>query len=289
MSNTIAASSAGSVPIWRAVDVIHLGFDGKSINASSAVAEEVPVAFRFNGFAHAVMMATPNDLADFTYGFSLSEGIIAQTGDVANLRWRESDGGIAIDVTLAPAALHRYLAGRRVRALRGHTSCGLCGAEDLRDVRMPAVRVTAGAPVDAAHVKAALDAMRGHQPLSRQTRGAHAAAWVGSDGGIRAVREDVGRHNALDKLIGAGLVGVFGARDGFCLITSRCSFEMVQKAARAGYGTLVSAAAPTALAMRTAASAGLALLCLDRAANQLLVSQSCVSRKEICDDCTTQI
>lgn len=267
---SIASSSLPLVPAWRAVAAVALAADGASSEASSAVAEETPVAFRFNRFAHAVMMATPEALEDFALGFALTEGVIDAAADILALDIRESDDGLALEITLAPAALHRYLAGRRVRRLNGNTSCGLCGAEDLRDVHRPAPRVQMAPPPQAGRLQIALDALRAFQPLSRLTRGAHAAAWIGSDGAAKAVREDVGRHNALDKLIGAGLAGAFDAKDGFCLITSRCSFEMVQKAVRAGYGTLVSAAAPTALAIRTAQAAGLTLYALDRGRGQLL-------------------
>jgi FdhD protein len=258
------------VPAWRAVDALQLGKDGAQTTSSSAVAEETPVAFRYNGFAHAVMMASPDALADFALGFSLTEGIIETPDEVVNLDVREVEDGLAVDVVLAPTALHRYLAGRRVRRLTGNTSCGLCGTEDLRDIRTSPARVISSRSPRATEFTSVLDALRAFQPLSRITRGAHAAAWIGGDGTVQAVREDVGRHNALDKLIGAGLAGAFAPDDGCCLITSRCSFEMVQKAVRAGYGTLVSAAAPTALAIRTAHAAGLTLFALDRGRGQLL-------------------
>ena len=267
---SIVSLTMAPVPAWRAVDALQLGADGAHTASSSAVAEETPVAFRYNGFAHAVMMATPDALADFALGFSLTEGVIETADNILNLDVREEEDGLALDIVLAPAALHRYLAGRRVRRLTGNTSCGLCGAEDLRDVRPPQARVQSPRPPAVPQFTLALDALRAFQPLSRMTRGAHAAAWIGGDGAVKAVREDVGRHNALDKLIGAGLAGAFAPDDGFCLITSRCSFEMVQKAVRAGYGTLVSAAAPTALAIRTAHAAGLTLFALDRGRGQLL-------------------
>ncbi len=262
--------AAPTLTAWRAVDALHLGPEGAATGHSSTVAEETPIAFRYGGFAHAVMMATPDDLADFALGFSLSEGIIQSAADVARMDIRERDDGITVDIVLAPARMHRYLADRRVRMLRGNTSCGLCGAEDLRDVHRPPMRVAPGSRVGAPQVQAALEALRGFQPLSRQTRGAHASAWVGFDGTIQAAREDVGRHNALDKLIGAGLSGAFSSAEGFCLITSRCSFEMVQKAVAAGYGTLVAVAAPTALAIRTAAAAGLTLFSLARGDGHIL-------------------
>src|SRR5262249_52509358 len=145
--------------------------------------------FRYNGFAHGVMMATPDDLLDFAAGFSLTEGIIHAANDIVDLQTRVSDYGITFDIALGPDAFHRYLAGRRVRSLRGQTSCGLCGAEDLRDIRRPDVRVDGGKVLTVAQVQSALAALRAYQPLSCRTRGAHASAWVSLDGSIRAVRE----------------------------------------------------------------------------------------------------
>ncbi len=228
------------------------------------VAEETPVAFRYNGFPYAVMMATPDDLDDFAVGFSVSEGVLAPGSALPGIEEIACDDGITLDITLQGKDLHRYLATRRVRQLRGHTSCGLCGVEDLDDVARPPARVGAAASLDTGLILPAFDTLRQWQPLSRQTRGAHAAAWVGLDGELRIVREDVGRHNALDKLIGAMVRGGRETAAGFCLITSRCSFEMVQKAAAAGISALVSAGAPTTHAIRLAASAGLSLYSLSR-------------------------
>lgn len=228
------------------------------------VAEETPVAFRYNGFPYAVMMATPDDLEDFAVGFTLTEGIIAPSSELPDISIVPCDDGITIDISLKNRELHRYLATRRVRQLRGHTSCGLCGVQDLDDVSRPPTLVTPASPLDAGLIQSALSAIRHWQPLSRQTRAAHASAWVGLDGGLRSVREDVGRHNSLDKLIGAVVRNRTANSDGFCLITSRCSFEMVQKAAAAGFPALVSAGAPTSRAIRLAAAAGLSLYALSR-------------------------
>jgi FdhD protein len=236
----------------------------------ASIAEETPVAFRYNGFAHAVMMATPDDLEDFAIGFSRSEGIIEARGDIKDISVQQRDDGISLDISLDGDNLHRYLAGRRVRHLQGRTSCGLCGVEDLEDAHRPIPRLCPTAPLCVDVIPCALTALRGWQPLSRLTRGAHAAAWVTLDGTPRVVREDVGRHNALDKLIGAMLRLENTAEPGFCLITSRCSFEMVQKAVCAGFPTLVSAGAPTALAIHLAMQAGLLLHSLSRDGEPLL-------------------
>jgi FdhD protein len=234
------------------------------------VAEETPVAFRYNGFSHAVMMATPDNLEDLAVGFSWSEGIVESLSGLEDISILQCDDGITIDISLNAAGLRRYLAGRRVRQLRGHTSCGLCGVEDLADVYRPSTQVRPAPPVRPDFILSALRALRQWQPLSRQTRGAHASAWVGLKGDLRAVREDVGRHNSLDKLIGAVLRNGGAVGDGFCLITSRCSFEMVQKTVAAGFPILVSAGAPTAHAIRLAMAAGLTLYSLSREREPLL-------------------
>jgi FdhD protein len=238
------------------------------------VAEEIPIAFRYNGFPHAVMMATPCDLEDFALGFSVTEGIIAPASDLPSVAVIPCDDGVFIDISLKGRDLQRYLAKRRVRQLRGHTSCGLCGVEDLDDVSRPVAPVHAGARLETGLIHPALDALRSLQPLSRQTRGAHASAWVGLDGELRIVREDVGRHNALDKLIGAMARSDRGIGPGFCLITSRCSFEMVQKAVAVGFPALVSAGAPTSYAIRLANAAGLQLYSIGRDGQPLLYTSS---------------
>lgn len=252
------------IPVWRSVSALRRDTAGTS-HCGRDVAEEVPLAISYNGFAHAVMMGTPRDLEDFAAGFSLAEGIIATLADLKAVATTPHDDGIAIAVTLSACALRRYLAQRRARALRGHTSCGICGVEDLAQLAaLPTPRIHGSIrPVEPDVLAAALDRLRVFQPLSARTRGAHAAAWVGLDGALRLVREDVGRHNALDKLIGAALRAGRDVSDGFCLITSRCSYEMVQKAITAGMPALVAISAPTALAIRTAEAAGLTLLTLD--------------------------
>jgi FdhD protein len=236
----------------------------ESSDALLCLAEEEPVAFRYNGLAHGVMMATPADLEDFAVGFSLTEGIISEVSDIDEISVAFREEGILIDISLTGKNLHQYLAHRRVRQLRGNTSCGLCGVEDLDDIRRPASRVRATRMLDPNVIAAVQSRLREWQPLSRLTRGAHAAAWLSFDGQVEVVKEDVGRHNALDKLIGAGLRGGFSAASGFCLITSRCSFEMVQKAIAAGFSALVSVSLPTARAVRSAQGAGLSLYALSR-------------------------
>jgi FdhD protein len=256
--------------------VLHCG-SAKATPINISVAEEVPISFHFNGFSHAVMMATPDDLIDFTYGFSLTEGIIDRAGAIRDISINERDDGLVIDVVLDPESLRGYLRARRIRQASGNTSCGLCGVEDLKDLRRPARKVRLGGTLDAAAIQAAVGALRQAQPLSRSTRAAHASAWIGSDGSIQVVREDIGRHNSLDKLIGAGLRGAFPPAQGFCLITSRCSYEMAQKAIAADFATLVSVSAPTAFAIRTAEAAGLTLYSLSRDEGQFLYTAPTMS------------
>ena len=235
------------------------------------VAEEWPVAFRYNGFPYAVMMASPTDLEDFAYGFSFTEGLIERAEDVEHLSVAHDEAGIRVDVCLSGPSLHRYLAARRIRRLSGNTGCGLCGVEDLADASLKASHVPARPPPDPGIISRTADHLRQCQPLSRSTRGAHAAAWISSDGTVRSVREDVGRHNALDKLIGSQLLlERAGREDGFCLITSRCSYEMVQKAIVAGFSALVAISSPTSLAIRTAKSAGMRLYALAQDGTPLL-------------------
>jgi FdhD protein len=265
------AFSDPPIPVWRSVSALRR--DGADTSPCGRdVAEEVPLAISYNGFAHAVMMGTPRDLEDFATGFSMAEGVISRLDDIKGIDTAAQDDGIAILITLTPAALHRYLARRRARSLRGHTSCGVCGVEDLAQLQaLPLPRLRARVhQVEPAALAAAMDKLHAFQPLSARTHGAHAAAWVGLDGGLGLVREDVGRHNALDKLVGAALRAGHDFSDGFCLITSRCSYEMVQKAVAAGMPALVAISAPTALAIRTAQSAGLTLLTLDRGGGSLI-------------------
>ncbi len=235
----------------------------------NAVAEEVPVAFRFGGVDYAVMMATPSDIEDFATGFALTERIIGALGDIRAIAMESGKDGIAVDITLTPVRFQEFLADHRVRSLRGHTSCGICGLESTR-LLAPATRqmVHSPQPSDIA-IERALAALRGAQPLARETRAAHAAAWCDTQGNIVRLREDVGRHNALDKLIGARLQAGAATEPGFCVITSRCSFEMVQKAVAAGMSVLVAISAPTALAVHTARQAGLTLIASARIGGSL--------------------
>ena len=221
------------------------------------IATEVPIAIHYNGVPHVVMMATPDDLADFALGFSLSEGIVANAAELEEVVETTLIEGIQLSLRI-PAARADAVA-RRQRNLTGRSSCGLCGTQELEDVVRHPPRLAAAPAIADDVVQRALAELAHAQPLNALTGATHAAAWAGLDGGIALVREDVGRHNALDKLIGALARSGLDPRTGFLVVTSRASYEMVQKAATAGIAYLAAISAPTALAIHLAASTGLTL------------------------------
>jgi FdhD protein len=238
---------------------------GTRTDALDAILDEVAVALVYNGISHAVMMATPADLEDFALGFSLSEGILDSRAECHGIEVETGADGVSVHLEVGGAAF-QALKSRR-RALAGHTGCGLCGVDSLRAVRRPIrpLPLASPAPVVRAHaVSRALAAVKAKQPLTRQTGAAHAAAWCSADGALALVREDVGRHNALDKLIGAMARGGFGKDEGFLLLTSRISLEMAQKAMMAGMATVVGMSAPTLAAVELADAAGMTLLAFAR-------------------------
>lgn len=240
--------------------------DGRWSEAPAALAVELPVALEYNGIAHAVMLATPLDLEDFALGFSLSEGIVERASDVYEVEHVPGAGGHTLRVRIAAGAF-AGLKERR-RSLAGRTGCGICGTESLDQVLRPIVPLamapTRLAAVALAQATAQLPAA---QPLQQQTGATHGAVWCDWDGTIRVAREDVGRHNALDKLIGALLRGRTDTAEGFALITSRASVEMVQKAATAGISVLAAVSGPTTLAVQTAQRCGLTLIGFARGRN----------------------
>jgi FdhD protein len=227
------------------------------------LADEIPTALVYNGQSHAVMLATPLDLEDFAVGFSLTEEIVATVGDIDGIEARESALGMVIDIRVDPA---RLLAGaQRRRALAGRSGCGLCGVESLAGaVRDPPARpASPGFVLTEAAAASAFAALPARQPLNRENRSVHAAAWADAQGNIRLAREDVGRHNALDKLIGALARDGADFAQGFAVMSSRCSFELAQKAAQVGIGGLATLSAPTALALDLARRAGVILAAKD--------------------------
>lgn len=218
--------------------------------------EEEPVALVYNRRTFAVMLASPADLEDFAIGFSLAEGIVAASSEIADLALVRLDAGLAVRMTI-PSARAAALLGRR-RALEGRSGCGLCGIESLEELAAPPPLVRAVA-VESAAIAAAFAALGDHQPMRARTRSVHAAAWCSLSGDIVLTREDVGRHSAFDKMIGAVARRGLDFSDGFALLSSRGGVELVRKAAHVGIGLLATVSAPTGLALATAARAGMIL------------------------------
>ena len=223
------------------------------------VIAETPVALVYNGVSHAVMLATPCDLEDFALGFSLSEGILSSTDELFGLETERLCGGIEVDMHIAG---ERFFALKeRRRNLAGRTGCGLCGVDSLSALRTELPDAPPGVAVPLEAIEMALASLPAAQRLFRDTGGAHGAAWVAADGTLGAVREDVGRHNALDKLLGAlARPGSVSMAAGFVLVTSRASYEMVAKVATCGGSMLVAVSAPTTLAVQLAERCGLTLV-----------------------------
>jgi FdhD protein len=220
------------------------------------LADEVPVALVFNGISHAVMLASPLDLEDFALGFGLTEGLLAQVDELLGVEVQAVAGGI--EVRLEVAAACEWRLKQRRRTLAGRTGCGLCGTDSLAQLRRDLPALPAHTfPIDA--LARAIGALGAAQPTQQLTGASHAAAWCNAGGEVVLAREDIGRHNALDKLIGALVRARLDRGSGFVCITSRASFEMVQKTAMAGIGALAAVSAPTALAVDAARACGLAL------------------------------
>jgi FdhD protein len=235
--------------------------DGKQVQAQDCLAEETPVALIYNGVSHAVMLATAQDLEDFALGFSLSEGIVQTAGELYGVEVRVQDNGIELHCDIASERFMQ-LKDRR-RTLAGKTGCGLCGAESLSQAMRYPQPLQSDVMFSATSIKRGLMAIQAQQLLQKETGATHASAFVLADGTVSIVREDVGRHNALDKLVGAlqKMRAQQGQQlDGFIITTSRASFEMVQKTATAGVAMLVAVSAPTGLAVRVAEQCGLALV-----------------------------
>jgi FdhD protein len=227
-----------------------------------AVPEETAIGISYDSEPYAVLMATPADVADLAMGFTVSERI-ALAGEVLDIRVSEYDEGLVADVLLSRSGA-LSARDRRRRNMEGRSSCGLCGIQSPEDALRALPVLPGGFTVRRDTIQAALTALETRQTLGKATRATHAAAWVGADGDIRLVREDVGRHNALDKLIGAALKTGLDPTTSFIIVTSRCSYEMVEKAVLAGVSLLVAISAPTALAIRKAEGANLTLIALAR-------------------------
>jgi FdhD protein len=239
--------------VWRQQGVT----DSKRI-----IPEETAISFTYDSGSYAVMMATPQNLEDFALGFSFTEGLVSSAAEIRQLDIVEHDTGVELRMWLVePRAA--ALSERR-RYLAGPTGCGLCGIDSLDEAVRPVARVRDGRSFTPAEIMQALDALAPRQELNRHTRAVHAAAFWRPDSGLVAVREDVGRHNALDKLAGALLRDNVSSQNGLVLLTSRVSVEMVQKTAAIGAPLIVAVSVPTALALRTAEAAGITLVAIAR-------------------------
>ena len=239
--------------IWR---------DGQPGEGARLIPEETAIALTYNGGTYAVMMGTPQDLQDFAVGFSLSEGIVQSPDEIETLDIVELDDGIELRMWLKPSRAE--LVNERRRHIAGPTGCGICGVESIAEAVRPAAIVPKGRTFAPAEIMAAMAGITVLQQINVQTRAVHAAAFWTPAQGIVALREDVGRHNALDKLAGALAQIAIPASEGMVLLTSRVSVEMVQKTAAIGAPLMVAVSAPTALAVRTADAAGITLAAIAR-------------------------
>lgn len=231
---------------------------GKPVHEDDFVAEEVPVAMVYNGASFAVMMATPHDLDDFALGFSLSEGLINDATQLLEVESHALLEGIELTMRVTDDAPGARIEQQRL--MPGRSGCGICGTRDLEHAIRQSGSVAAGVTLTRDALEMALHQLQTLQPMNSATGAVHAAAWADRTGHIVLVREDVGRHNALDKLIGAMRRAGIPSNDGMALVTSRASYEMVTKAASAGIPLLAAISAPTALAIELARSAGMTLV-----------------------------
>ncbi|PKQ76003.1 sulfurtransferase FdhD [Aeromonas sobria] len=237
-------------------EVLHYRADTVTSDSEMALPSETPVALVYNGIAHSVMMCSASDLEDFAIGFSLSEGIIDSLLDIHDIEQIDGCQGIELHITLANRCVHRLKEKRRTMA--GRTGCGICGSESLEQVIRSQPRLPDSQRLAVAHIDKVLTALRPLQLLGQRTGATHAAVHLDGEGNILAIREDVGRHIALDKLVGH--LCRSGRRDGAILVTSRASFEMVQKCASAGVEILLAISAATELAVERAEQTGLTLV-----------------------------
>ena len=244
--------------------------DGTTRDITRPWVPEVPVALEFNGLAYAVMMATPADLEDFVRGFALTEGLAQHAGEIEAIAIAETDKGIVARAQLSGLGVEQL--SERVRTRVAESSCGLCGIENLEALAKPLPPVQTHEAASSHAVFAAIDAMRDRQVLNRQTGAAHGAGFADLEGNIIEVREDVGRHNAIDKLIGALAVSGRDIGQGMVLSTARCSYEIVEKVVKAGGTRLVTVSLPTSMAVERARTAGLSLICLARSDSHLVIN-----------------
>lgn len=270
---TTALPEEPALPATSARCGVRRARDDQETQDQDLIIEETPVALVFNGVSHAVMLASPGDVEDFAVGFSLSEGILDDASDIYDLEVRSECAGIVVSLTIAS---QRFAALKeRRRNLAGRTGCGLCGVESLEALALHQggrVCVSPAPEISGEAIENGLRQLPRWQPLRELTGASHGAAWCDWQGNIQLLREDVGRHNALDKLVGAMARRKVSDRHGFALISSRASYEMVQKTVRAGIPALVAVSAPTALAVRMARASGLTLVGFARPGQRVVYS-----------------
>ncbi|MBL4597059.1 MAG: formate dehydrogenase accessory sulfurtransferase FdhD [Robiginitomaculum sp.] len=234
------------------------------------VPSEVPIGFVYGGHHHAVMMATPADLEDFAIGFSLAEGILHHASEMEKIQSKPGKHGIELHLQIPQNRMEKLQMHGQRRAHRGRAGCGICGVSTASDAMRPLPRLDIHTPAPTVKaIHAAIENMPSQQVMRARNHTVHGAAWADMDGNLAFVREDIGRHNALDKMIGVWARNP--TTDGFALLSSRCTYELVQKCALAGIGTLVCLAAPTSTAIETARKANMRLCIYDRHTRQILL------------------
>ncbi|ACB94638.1 formate dehydrogenase accessory sulfurtransferase FdhD [Beijerinckia indica] len=260
-------TSASIMAHWPALCVSTDGVNEENITL--AIADETPISLIYNTIPYAVMMATAQDIEDFAIGFSLTEGIVSSYEAIREMTIQKTTAGYEVHLHIAGSDFQRLLQSGR-RAMVGRTGCGICGAETADTLIKPLPTIAQGKRIALSALRRALEDLETRQSLNAVVHMVHGAAWVSPEAEILFVREDIGRHNALDKLIGAGLRNKIDFSEGFCLITSRCSYEMVQKAVMAGMPILVAISAPTIRALGVAEERGLTLVALARQRQQVI-------------------
>lgn len=245
------------LPALQSLGVTRCRADGSAEAAQDSVVAEVPVALTFNGLSHAVMMATPTGLEAMALGFALSEGLIASPAQCYGIEL--STGALGCEVALEVAQQAFVQLKQKRRSMEGRSGCGLCGVDSLAALDLQPEPLPPTPPVPVAAVLRAMAQLAEHQPVNRATGGCHAAGWATPDGALQFAMEDVGRHNALDKLIGRLAQRRLLGTPGFVVMSSRASYELVRKCARVGIGTLATVSAPSTLAVAIAQQAGLVL------------------------------
>lgn len=253
----LSAQQANAAPV-PAPTYSYVELATEPLEGAAALASETALAISYNGISHSVMMVSPSDLEDFIYGFSLSAGLIDSLDDIYDISLQQHDSAISADVQVSNRAF--WVLKQQRRTLAGNSGCGLCGVEALEQA-LPQLQNLPSSPLPApANLQGLRQRIQTAQTMARHSGAVHAALFVDAQGQIRLCREDIGRHNALDKLLGALHRDGEDLRQGFAVVTSRCSLELIHKALRAGIGTLVSLSAPTSLSVQWARQHNLNLI-----------------------------